>query len=358
MADRNYAYDPVGTGASVNQQSYRMEAGQLWRQYVIAGVANIAIASIGYCMGWTSPINIKMQDKNLTDSPLPAPLTTDESAWVGSLLPVGAIFGPFIGGLAASKIGRKWGLLSSAIPLLVGWILVTAATNVGFLYGGRIFWGISVGMLFTISPMYCAEIASDDVRGALGSFLQAFITLGFLLVYGIGPFTSYSIVAYVGVAFVAVFAICFYFMPESPMYHLINNERELAAECLMCIRGRSRAGVEYELNQMAADISASMKKTATPQLADVFRGSNFKAFYISCALVFFQQFSGITAVLFYLNTIFSVTGSDIDPSIATIIIGGVQVVASMITPLVADRLGRRILLLVSTCGTAIGLASA
>ncbi|CAG4967342.1 unnamed protein product [Parnassius apollo] len=330
-----------------------MEAGQLWRQYVIAGIANIAIASTGYSMGWTSPINIKLQDKNLTDTPLPAPLSTDESAWVGSLLPVGAIFGPFIGGLAASKIGRKWGLLSSAIPLFVGWILVAAGTNVGFLYGGRIFWGIAVGMLFTISPMYCAEIATDDVRGALGSFLQAFITLGFLLVYGIGPFTSYSIVAYVGVAFVAVFAICFYFMPESPMYHLIKNDRESAAECLMCIRGRSRAGVESELNQMAADISASMEKTAT--LADVFRGSNFKAFYISCALVFFQQFSGINAVLFYMNTIFNAAGSDLDPSIATIIIGAVQVVASMITPLVVDRLGRRILLLVSTCGTAIGL---
>ncbi|XP_013165614.1 PREDICTED: facilitated trehalose transporter Tret1 [Papilio xuthus] len=353
MADRaSYAYDPVGTGA-VSQQ-HRMEAGQLWRQYVIAGIANIAIASTGYSMGWTSPVNIKLQDKNATDSPLPEPLSPDELAWVGSLLPVGAIFGPFIGGLAASKIGRKWGLMSSAIPLFVGWILVAVAKNVGYLYAGRIFWGIAVGMLFTISPMYCAEIATNEVRGALGSFLQAFITLGFLLVYGIGPFVSYNVVAYVGVAFVAVFSICFYFMPESPMYHLIKSDRESAAECLMTIRGRSRTGIETELNQIAADVNASMEKTAT--LADVFRGSNFKAFYISCALVFFQQFSGINAVLFYMNTIFKAAGSDLDPSIATIIIGAVQVVASMITPLVVDRLGRRILLLVSTCGTAIGLA--
>ncbi|KPJ19334.1 Facilitated trehalose transporter Tret1 [Papilio machaon] len=317
--------------------------------------ANIAIASTGYSMGWTSPVNIKLQDKNATDSPLSEPLTADELAWVGSLLPVGAIFGTFI----------------------------------------------------------------NEVRGALGSFLQAFITLGFLLVYGIGPFVSYNVVAYVGVAFVAVFSICFYFMPESPMYHLIKNDRESAAECLMTIRGKSRTGVETELNQIATDVNASMEKyrvgfrvgrgwanaqgagqketiseshndresaaeclmtirgksrtgvetelnqiatdvnasmEKTATLADVFRGSNFKAFYISCALVFFQQFSGINAVLFYMNTIFKAAGSDLDPSIATIIIGAVQVVASMITPLVVDRLGRRLLLLVSTCGTAIGLA--
>lgn len=58
---------------------------------------------------------------------------------------------------------------------------------------------------------------------------------------------------------------------------------------------------------------------------DVFQGSNFKAFYISCALVFFQQFSGINAVLFYMTDIFESSGSDLKPAIATIIIGAVQV---------------------------------
>ncbi|CAG5021074.1 unnamed protein product [Parnassius apollo] len=311
------------------------------------------MASIGYSMGWTSPIYIKLQDENMSDSPLPAPLTIDESAWVGSLMCIGVVMGSPIGGIAASKIGRKWGLLCAAMSQFVGWILVTTATNVGFLYGGRIFWGINLGMQFNLLPMYCAEIATDDVRGALGSFLQASMNVGYLLAYGIGPFTSYSVVAYIGLAFVAVFAICFFFMPETPMYHLSKNERELAAECLMCLRGRSRAGIESELNQMAAHISASMEKTAT--LADIFRGSNFKAFYITCTLVVFQQFSGITAVLFYMSSIFSAAGSNLDWSISTIIVGAVQVVASMITPLVVDRLGRRILLLVSTCGTAIAL---
>ncbi|KAJ8709851.1 hypothetical protein PYW08_009855 [Mythimna loreyi] len=353
MADRTYAYDPVGeTGAPVNQQAYRMEAGQLWRQYVIAGIANIAIASTGYCMGWTSPVNLKLQ-QNGTDNPLEEPVTVDQEAWIGSLLTVGAIFGPFIGGFAASSIGRKWGLLSTSIPLFIGWILIATTKNVGMIYGGRIFWGLAIGMLFTISPMYCAEIATDDSRGALGSFLQAFITLGFLLVYSIGPYVSYAIVAYVGIIFTGVFVVGFFFMPESPFYHLKKGDRKSATESLAKIRGRSHEGVQAELDLMAADVSASMEKTAT--LADVFRGSNFKALYISCALVFFQQFSGINAVLFYMTNIFEAANSSLDSAVATIIIGAVQVAASLITPLVADRLGRRILLLISSCGAAIGL---
>ncbi|CAH1641406.1 unnamed protein product [Spodoptera littoralis] len=353
MEDRNYAYDPVGqTGAPVNQQAYRMEAGQLWRQYVIAGIANIAIASTGYSMGWTSPVNLKLQ-ANDTSNPVGEPVTKDQEAWIGSLLTVGAIFGPFLGGFAASKIGRKWGLLSTSIPLFIGWILIAATNSVGMIYGGRIFWGLAVGMLFTISPMYCAEIATDDSRGALGSFLQAFITLGYLLIYGIGPYVSYMVIAYVGIIFTAVFVVGFFFMPESPFYYLAKGDREAAANCLAKIRGRSHAGVQDELDKMAADVTASMEKTAT--VADVFRGSNFKAFYISCALVFFQQFSGINAVLFYMTNIFEAANSSLDSAVATIIIGVVQVIASCITPLVVDRLGRRILLLISASGTAIGL---
>ncbi|CAH2059088.1 unnamed protein product, partial [Iphiclides podalirius] len=313
----------------------------------------MGIASIGYSMGWTSPINIKLQDEDQADSPLPAPLDVDQTAWVGSLLPLGAIFGPFVVGVTVSKIGRKWTLLSSAIPLIAGWILVATASNVGFLYSGRILWGIAVGMLFTVTPIYCGEIATDDVRGALGSFLQVFITFGYLFVYGIGPFVTYGVVAYVGLATVLFFVVCFYFMPESPMYHLVKDDRESAAKCLMTIRGRSRVEVEAELDKMATEISASMEKTAT--LADVFRGSNFKGFYICCVLLAVQQFSGIGAVLFYMNTIFGAAGSELDPSIATIVVGAVQVLASMVTPLVVDRLGRRILLLISTSGTATGL---
>lgn len=352
MADRrDYAYDPVAAGAPVNQQAYRMEAGQPWRQYAIAGIANIAIASTGYSMGWTSPVNDKLQNSTLT--PLPETLGDDELAWIGSLLTVGAIFGPFLGGFAAAKIGRKWGLLSTSIPLFIGWILVAAATNVSMIYAGRVFWGLAVGMLFTISPMYCAEIATDDSRGALGSFLQAFITLGYLLVYAAGPSASYSVVAYIGVAFVAAFVVAFYFMPESPIYYLTKNDSESAAQCLASIRGKSVGAVQGELDKIAADVTASMEKTAT--IADVFRGSNFKAFYISCALVFFQQFCGINAVLFNMNAIFQAANTGLEPSVATIIIGVVQVVASFITPLVVDRLGRRILLLISSCGTAVGL---
>lgn len=61
----------------------------------------------------------------------------------------------------------------------------------------------------------------------------------------------------------------------------------------------------------------------------------------------FDQLSGIDFVLFYLEPIFGVTDTGLSPEISTIIIGVVQVIASCITPLVVDRLGRRIMLMVT-----------
>lgn len=67
----------------------------------------------------------------------------------------------------------------------------------------------------------------------------------------------------------------------------------------------------------------------------------------------FQQLTGINVVLMFTQDIFKDTGSTIPAAISTIIVGVVQVVASCITPLVVDRLGRRLLLLASGVGTAL-----
>ncbi|KAI5635707.1 sugar transporter domain-containing protein [Phthorimaea operculella] len=331
---------------------YIFEKGQLWRQFVFAAIANISVIGAGYLLGWTSPINIKLQNPAL--NPLGRAITKEEEAWIGSLLNVGAMCGPFIGSPIATKLGRKWALVTTSVPLAAGFILVTAANSVAYLYAGRIFMGIAVGMIFTVAPMYCVEIATVEARGALGSLLQLFCTLGLLLAFAVGPFVSYNVVSFVGFGVTAAL-VGAVFIPESPKHCLMNNKREAAAECLMTLRGRSRRGVELELVELTAEINASKDKRAT--IRDVFRGGNLKAFYISCTLMFFQQFSGINAVLFYTMNIFEAAGSKLDPGIATVIIGIVQVAASGVTSLTIDKAGRKMLLLISTAGTAIALAA-
>lgn len=88
--------------------------------------------------------------------------------------------------------------------------------------------------------------------------------------------------------------------------------------------------------------------------------ANFKALMYTCVLVTGQQLSGINVVLLYSETIFrSASDPDggLDPSISTIIVGVVQLLASCVTPLVVDRLGRRLLLVISGVGEVTSLVS-
>lgn len=72
----------------------------------------------------------------------------------------------------------------------------------------------------TALPMYMGEIATDATRDVLGSFMQLFIVTGILYVYAIGPFVSYTSLQYICLAVPIAFAVTFFFMPESPYYHI------------------------------------------------------------------------------------------------------------------------------------------
>lgn len=83
--------------------------------------------------------------------------------------------GPFIAGPMADKWGRKITLLISSIFFLLSYILLVTTKSVAQIYAARLIQGLGVGFVMTAQPMYIGEIASDDCRGAVGSFMQLFI---------------------------------------------------------------------------------------------------------------------------------------------------------------------------------------
>lgn len=146
--------------------------------------------------------------------------------------------------------------------------------------------------------------------------------------------------------------VTFFFIPESANYLLSKGRREDAFASLQFIRGTNREGVEKELAVIQLSIDEAQKDKAS--FLDIFRvKGNLRALIICVGLMFFQQACGINVVLFNSQSIFDKTDSDLKPEIATICIGVVQIIASMATPLIVDRLGRKIILLFSAAGMAI-----
>lgn len=131
---------------------------------------NILSFIVGTSLTWSSPMLPQLNDTSKTvfdDVP-----TQDEQSWIGSLLALGAIFGPPLSGFLAGAIGRKWTMMFLAVPFLIAYIIMAFAKQLVAFYVARILCGISVGGVFTVSPMYIGEVATHENRGALGSLFS------------------------------------------------------------------------------------------------------------------------------------------------------------------------------------------
>jgi hypothetical protein len=125
----------------------------------------------------------------------------------------------------------------------------------------------------------------------------------------------------------------------------LRGARQEAGAALKWFWGR-QCDTQTALQNIQSDLDAV---GGDAKFSDLFTvRANLMAFIISLALMFFQQFSGINAVIFYAESIFVAAGSTLDPAICTIIVGIVQVVMTVTSSLLIEKAGRRILLLQSS----------
>lgn len=138
-------------------------------------------------------------------------------------------------------------------------------------------------------------------------------------------------------------------IPESPYFLIADGKEDEASSALMQIRSKTKLEVAKELEEMKRTVQESMENQGS--FMDVFKTPGLrKALTLSVGLVALQQLSGINVILFYTETIFKKTGSTMSAALSTIIVGIVQVLASILTPIFADRMGKRFLLMTSALG--------
>ncbi|CAN8003991.1 unnamed protein product [Ixodes hexagonus] len=314
--------------------------------YYVAGSSSLASMAMGTVLGYSGPALASM-----AAGTNPIRMTSSQETWFGSILAVGALVGSLVTGYLIERYGRVRTIQYSSAGFVAGYLCIAlCGASLPWLFLGRIVTGFCCGLVSLSVPVFVSEISPPQVRGLLGSCVQLAITVGVLLVFVGGKWLDWLSLALFCTVCPVLMAVSMCFVVESPRWLVAAGERDRAVHAL-----RFLYGPKFSAETECLAIEANLARQPPAALSDLVRRSFSLPLIYTLLLMFFQQFCGINVVTFYSVAIFESADSGIPAADCTILLGVVQVVASLVATLLMDRAGRRLLMFISSVAVALSL---
>lgn len=314
-----------------------------------------------------------------------------KKGWLTAILELGAWTGTIYSGVLAERISRKYTILVNVVIFCIG-VIVQCCSIVGddqYILGGRFVTGMGVGSLSMTVPMYNAEIAPPEVRGSLVGLQQLAITFGIMVSFWVDYGTNHIGGTGDGQKDVAwllplalqlvpavILGVGIIFMPFSPRWLAHHDREEEALDVLASLRGLARDHPLINLEFLEIKSQSMFEKRTEAEkfphlerkdtwsyvklealsFVSLFQSkSMFRRVMVSTVTMFFQQFTGINAVLYYAPSIFSQLGMSGTTTslLATGVVGIVMFLATIPAVMYIDSLGRKPVLFVGAIGMAL-----
>ncbi|CAB4058587.1 TRET1 [Lepeophtheirus salmonis] len=347
----------------INKESSKFSSHHV-NQIIAAIAVSFGPFAVGMGKGYTSPALASLQVRlgadgrriPSTNSASDLTITDQEGSWVASLSLLGALLGGIFSSLIL-KHGRRRILLFVSLPFSLSWLLTTIASNVEMIYVTAFAVGFCSSIVQLATQVYISEIAHPSIRASLCSSSKVFSQVGLLTSFALGAWLNWrqlAIVCAIGpiMTFIAALNV-----PETPSFLVFTNQDKRAERSLRWLRGASyythdafdddNMGVSEELATLHANIrmkreqrSCCSKKVVMSQL--------FRPLSITCGVMFFTRFSGVTAFNFYAVPIFRESFESFNPHLAAVLTGSVQLISSAMSGILCDLVGRLPLLVISS----------
>lgn len=270
-----------------------------------------------------------------------------------SIALIGTVIGALFGGIPADRLGRKQTLFWIGIMYLISAIGSALAVDWYSFLIFRFIGGLGVGASSVAAPLYISEIAPAAKRGRMVALFQFNVVLGILIAYlsnyliqGIGA-DSWRWMLGVEAFPAALFVGLILLVPESPRWLILKKGNiEEAKEVLLQI---SPTTVNTDLEAIHA--SKDKVQTNSSELGKLFSKKYKTPVMLAVLFAFFNQVSGINAILYYAPRIFEMTGFGKDSSLLSSVgIGLVNLIFTIIALRFIDKIGRKTMMLIGTLG--------
>ncbi|CEL11116.1 Putative MFS sugar transporter [Aspergillus calidoustus] len=329
--------------------------------------------------------------------------------WFVSTLLLAAWLGSLVNGPVADRLGRKLSINLAVVIFVIGSVFQCVAANLPMIFAGRAVAGFAVGMLTMVVPLYISEVSIPEIRGGLVVVQQLSVTLGILISYWIdygsnyiggsrcapdvpyadgtsfNPYTdvppggctgqsniSWRLPLGLQIAPAVILGVGMIFFPDSPRWLLMKERDDEALSALSRLRRQARDSLPLQNEYLEIRASIMLENTfarehfpnlsgvklhAAQYLSFLTTWSRFKRLTIGCCVMFFQQFMGCNAIIYYAPTIFSQLGLDGNTTslLATGVYGIVNCLSTLPALFFIDKVGRRVLLMAGATGTCISL---
>ena len=284
----------------------------------------------------------------------------------------GTVIGSLIGGWPTDRFGRKPTLLLIGLLYFLGAAGSALASGAVSFIAARLIGGLGIGLSTVAVPLYIAEIAPPDYRGRLAGLFQFNIVLGIVAAYasnallsGMGANAWRWMLGVAAFPSVLYTALCLG-LPESPRW-LMAKRRAPSAAMAVLRRIRPRASEAALSQEVDAIREASLGPAGRAPTSGASRthslwSRQFRVpILLAVTIAFFNQMSGINAILYFAPRIFSLTGLGPEAAaLQSIGIGVTNLVFTFLGLRLIDRSGRRTLLYIGSFGyiVSLGLTSA
>lgn len=264
----------------------------------------------------------------------------------------GTTIGAAFGNIPANKIGRKKTLIWIGIIFFISSVGAALAQDVYTFMFFRLLGGLSIGASSVVAPVYISEIAPAKHRGKMVIAFQLNIVAGILIAYvsnyffrGTGEGDWRWMLGIVAIPSL-IFSALMFITPETPRWLLLYKKDEAAARNVLLL-------TENNIDDMINTIKSSVVTTKE----SLFSGKFGKPLLLAFLLAFFNQLSGINAIIYFAPRVFEMAGLGKETAfLSTTGIGAINLLFTLFGWYLIDRVGRRTLMYIGSLGYVISLA--